>query len=182
MCIMRGLYCLCCCWGYIKFQITITVCWCHWGQEIFRGLSRWTEWLLMPIISRYLSNISNIVDHWYLSFKLPHSDKSLWFLNMTPVLLIKCSKPSLHKHGLILYLGKAWLEFCCDEGVGEICGGLWKIDNKFIGSQPGWTQTKTLVLFLWGNVCGFLEALPYLLHQSHSCPKTISNVGVRKTG
>lgn len=158
MCIMRGLYCLCCCWGYIKFQITITVCRFHWGQEIFRGLLQWTEWILMPIIFRYFYNISNIVDHWYLSFELMQSDKSLEFLNMTAVLPIKCFKPNLHQRGYILYSADAWLEFCCDNGVGEIHLVMWKIDNEFIGSQPGWTQTTTLALFLWGNVCGFLES------------------------
>lgn len=39
MCLMRGLHCLSVAVEVtFKFQITITVCWFHRGQEIFRGL------------------------------------------------------------------------------------------------------------------------------------------------
>lgn len=134
----RTVLSLCCCWRYIKFQITITVCRFHWEQEIFRGLLQWMEWILMPIISRYFNNISNIVDHWYLSFKLTQSNKSLWFLNMTPLWSIKCSTPGLRQRGSILRLGKAWLEFCYDKGVGEIREGHVRGDWSWTYRQLAW--------------------------------------------
>lgn len=52
---------------------------------------------------------------------------------------------------ILLWQGSEW---------GRYVRAMWKIDNEFTGSQPGWTQTKTLLLFLWGNVCGFLESFP----------------------
>lgn len=115
MCVMRGLYFLCCCRGYIKFQITITVCQFHWEHGVFRGWLQWMEWILMPIISRYFNNISNIVDHGYLSFKLARPSKSLWFLSMTLVLPIKCSQPGLYCRG--------WM-FCLVENL--TCSMLWQ--------------------------------------------------------
>lgn len=163
MCVMRGLYCLHCCWGYIKFQITITVCRFHGGHEIFRGLLQWTEWIVMPIISRYLNNISNVVDHWYLSFKLIQSDKSLCFLNMTPVLPIKCSKPGLSQHGEILRLGgKSLIRILLWQGSGGDGIELWErlIMNY---RQPTWLDRNQdwphFYERMW-VVCW--KALPYL--------------------
>lgn len=67
---------VCCCRGYLKVHITITVHQLCLRCKIYKGWLEWVEWVSfpfffkMPIISRHFNYISNTVGHWYLSCKL----------------------------------------------------------------------------------------------------------------
>lgn len=149
MCVMRGLYFLCCGWGYTKFQITITVCQFHWEHGVFRGLLQWTEWILMPIISRYFNNISNIVGHWYLSIKLAQPSTKV------------CGSKIWHKYyqwndpnqvcitvGKCFLLRKTWQEVCFDKGLEQCMRIMLKIQHDLLGGQPGGLKSRLFILFL----------------------------------
>lgn len=66
---------VCCCRGYIKVRVTITVHQLCLRYKIYKGWLEWMEcvsfaFFKTPIISRHFNNISHTVGHWYLSCKL----------------------------------------------------------------------------------------------------------------
>lgn len=172
MYVMRGLHCLHCCWGYTEFQIAITVCRFHWGHEIFRGLLQWTERILMPIISRDLNNISNVVEHWYLSLNLIRSDKKSLVPEYDTGIANKMFQTRSEPAWRNPPRGGKKPDWNCagTREWGRCDRALGKIDNELQAANLAGPKPR-LASFLWGNVGGLLESSPYLFHQSNSCSK-----------
>lgn len=57
---------------------------------------------------------------------------------------------------------------------------MLKIDNELRGSQLAGLKPRLWFYFYEGTCAVFWKAFPYLLHQSHTRPKTVSTVGSKE--